>query len=311
MLEKQREEVVKLLSEAKEAGALTVTKIKEIVSNAVSVVKSDKDNEHSDEEILKRLMLTVVETLKKFKEASQENISAAAHGLFDGVKNAKDVTLDQISKRTQFIQHGAGSLFHAIEDVASNVSNDVKGFVLNTLRLGEDETDEVIEKLQDSVGKDIRRTIRNKTLEDELETAIETTLKTTYGENTPLTNNKIKDYAVATLVVVCDEAEQHKKKAQDIITNSLRGMVTAINSSIDDIEARLASDEETPSEDFGNSEDMFVEIIHETLKVAPENSRTILVDLALDKEDNVFGFTLQFLNELKSAIFFNFNSTIS
>jgi len=82
VLDKQKEEVNNLLTEAFESGTMTINTIRAIVSNAVKNIYGEVDTSSlSIEYITSELMQTVISTLKRLSALSKDNISAAAEAI--------------------------------------------------------------------------------------------------------------------------------------------------------------------------------------------------------------------------------------
>lgn len=305
MLKKMKQQLVENLKKARESGELTAHQVYDITRNGVvQAAQKIKGGAKELREITNEAVTTTVQTLVEAEEASEEKISAALHGVVDGIKQVESKALhathEELNQVKKHLKEEEGKFAGAVNEVflgtkeaAENFSGEVKADIETALTDAKLKSVELLGLTRDTVKDAVYKAIDTETKLEETVVGItrDATAKALgearlTGERARKVSESVLSAAVeAAEELGCDVKETASAAAEGVrlgLADSIEFTRTSITNASQGVKKFSAEDLAQTKEDLDAVGDLFVETLRKVADSSGATARDILDELADD-----------------------------
>ena len=305
MLQEMKQQLVESIKKAKENGELTAHQVYEITRDGVAQnTKRLKADAKEMREISKESVTVTIESLMEIGDAGEEKISAALHGVVDGIKQAESQILDtthkeltQVKKRlseeeTKLAQ-GMNEAFEGAKEASGSFSEKVKTDLetaltdaklksADLLGLTRDTVKEAVSKAIET-GAEVEKSVVNVTREATFNALAEARFSAERAQ-------KVSETVLLAAVEAAEELGSHIKETASAAAEGVRQGLTdtveftraSITRAGEGVKGFAVEDLEQTKEDLEAVGDLFAETLRKVADRSGEAARDILHELADD-----------------------------
>jgi ElaB/YqjD/DUF883 family membrane-anchored ribosome-binding protein len=307
MLETMKSKLIKNINKAKEQGQLTAHKIYDITHQAVvDSVETFKNNIDHIKGTSKEIITTAINTLETTGDANNEKISAAIHGVIDGIKMFENKS---INKAKEELVHAKQKLeqekvkladsvteaFAGINETIGNYTNVINTDIekaLHDAKLNSIEilglTKKIVKKTTHLIidaGQDVEKVVENTTRE---------TVSKAIKEGSFTASQAIK-IAETVLSATVEAAQESNKQIKEVTLSAVEGVRKGLEDSVElaqheltalgsSVKEYVKEDIKQTKEDLEDISELFIDVLRKVANKSDDLAKNILHSAADDAE---------------------------
>jgi len=307
MLEAMKSKIIKNINKAKEQGQLTAHKIYGITHQAV-VDSADtfKNNVDHIKGTSKEIITTAINTLETSEDANKEKISAAIHGVIDGIKTFESKSInkakEELVNAQQKLEQEKAKLADSVTEAFAGINETIGSYtnVVNTdiekalhdAKLNSIEilglTKKTVKKATHLIidaGQDVEKVVENTTRE---------TVSKAIKEGSFTASQAIK-IAENVLAATVEAAQESNKQIKEVTLSAAEGVRKGLEDSVELAQHELTAlgsslkeyvkeDIEQTKEDLENISELFIDTLRKVANKSDDLAKNILHSAADDAE---------------------------